>query len=454
MSEASSFPLSSRRPQEIIVHSKGGPVRVDELLGRASVLAASLPNRPYVLNLCGNRHDFLLGFCAAVIAGQCTLMPPNQQPGTLLRIVEDYEGCYVLGGNTVGTFDRFPIGERRVAKSLESAPPVPDDQLCAILFTSGSTGNPQPNRKSWRTLRAGTNTNARLLLGPNAETINLLATVPPQHMWGFESSILLPLFAGVAVSELSPVFPKDIYDALEALARPRALVSSPVHLTAFLDADVGRIDIDYVFTATAPMPTRTALGLEARHGAKVVDIFGSSESGMLAVRRPARDDIWTLADAFDLRGEGAHTYIVADHLEDSVRLRDRIEILGKGRFRWVGRDEDMINIAGKRGSLADINGRLNEIRGVEDSVIFLPEPDATRLAALVVAPSLQPSDILDQMRDRIDPVFLPRPVYMVASLPRQETSKLPRQAVIDLYVKIRKQRRTRKRDESDARQDD
>ncbi|HUF71511.1 MAG TPA: AMP-binding protein [Gammaproteobacteria bacterium] len=454
MSEASRFPLSSRCPQEIIVHAKGGPVRVGELLGRASSLAASLPSRPYVLNLCGNRHEFLLGFCAAVIAGQCTLMPPNQQPGTLLKIAGDYEGCYVLGGGAVGTLDHFPIAEPRVASRLESAPLVPDDQLCAILFTSGSTGDPQPNRKSWRTLRSGADTNARLLLGARAEAINLLATVPPQHMWGFESSILLPLFAGVAVSESSPVFPKDIYDALEALARPRALVSSPIHLTAFLDATVGRIDIDYIFTATAPMSTRTALGLEARHGARVVDIFGSSESGMLAVRQPAHDDIWTLADAFGLRVEGAHTYIVADHLEDDVRLSDRVEILGEGRFRWIGRDEDMINIAGKRGSLTDINGRLNEIRGVEDGVIFLPEPDATRLAALVVAPSLQPSDILDQMRDRIDPVFLPRPVYIVASLPRQETSKLPRQAVIDLYEEIRQQRRTTKCDESDTRQDD
>jgi len=440
MSKRRSRPLSRRKPDDIVAHARGKQVRVDELLGRASALAATLPDRPYVINLCSNRYEFLLGFCAAVMAGQCTLMPPNRQAATLQRVADGYAGCYVLGAGAVEELETIPIGALPEALRA-SAPLVPDDQLCAIVFTSGSTGESLPNHKFWRTLRVGADGSARLLRPYLARPLNVLATVPPQHMWGFETSILLPLFAGVAVSELTPLFPQDIFDALAALPRPRALISSPVHLSAFLDGEVGEIAIDYVFTATAPMPLVTAERLESRHGALVIDIFGSSESGIMAARRQTLDETWTLADAFELRVEGSKTWLSAEHLGDRVLLNDRVETLGNGRFRLFGRDQDMLNIAGKRGSLADLNQRLGTIPGVEDGVIFQPGADAKRLAALVVAPSLKASDILNALRDGVDPAFLPRPVYLVPALPRQETGKLPRRAVLDLFAAIRQQRR-------------
>jgi acyl-coenzyme A synthetase/AMP-(fatty) acid ligase len=97
----------------------------------------------------------------------------------------------------------------------------------------------------------------------------------------------------------------------------------------------------------------------------------------------------------------------------------------------------MINIAGKRGSMADLGRLLAAVPGVEDSVLFLPTPEAKRLAALVVAPGLKPSAILQALRDSVDPVFLPRPVLIVPSLPRQETGKLPQRAVLDLFMRLR-----------------
>jgi len=66
-------------------------------------------------------------------------------------------------------------------------------------------------------------------------------------------------------------------------------------------------------------------------------------------------------------------------------------------------------------------------------VFFVPderEPDAvTRLTAFVVAPTLTAGQVLEQLRARIDPAFLPRPLVKVDSLPRQITGKLPREAL-------------------------
>jgi acyl-coenzyme A synthetase/AMP-(fatty) acid ligase len=101
----------------------------------------------------------------------------------------------------------------------------------------------------------------------------------------------------------------------------------------------------------------------------------------------------------------------------------------------------MINIAGKRGSLADLNQRLARIPGVADGAIFLPSDDATRLAALVVGEGLQASAILAQLKATIDPVFLPRPIYMVEQLPRSASSKLPRKALLEMFASEREKRR-------------
>jgi len=445
--------LTTRPADNIIAQHNGTRIRVEKFLGHASALAARLPDRPYVINLCADRYEFLVGFCAAVIAGQCTLMPPNRQPQTMLSVSGDYDGAYVLGRDRVEGLEFFAL-DRMEDGGVTEVPLVADDQLCAILFTSGSTGESKPNRKLWRTLRIGTASNVGLLLDAGEETLNVVATVPAQHMWGFEMSILLPLFANVVVSGRTPFFPQDILEALQALPRPRALVSSPVHLGAFLEADAGSAEIDRIYTATAPMPVDTARSLEKRFAAQVVDVFGCSESGIIAARRLTVEKSWQLAEAFTLERIEDGTLILADHLDEQVPLNDRIELLGGQRFRWIGRDEDMINIAGKRGSLADLNQRLNALPDVHDGVIFVPHADAKRLAALVVAPSLQPSDILAGLREAVEPAFLPRPVYMVSTLPRQDTGKLARKAILELFAKLKRERQEANDEENEQASDD
>jgi acyl-coenzyme A synthetase/AMP-(fatty) acid ligase len=62
----------------------------------------------------------------------------------------------------------------------------------------------------------------------------------------------------------------------------------------------------------------------------------------------------------------------------------------------------------------------------------MPEQEdgaVTRLTAFVVAPGLTSETVMNALRQRIDPAFLPRPLCLVESLPRNETGKLPRQAL-------------------------
>ncbi len=96
----------------------------------------------------------------------------------------------------------------------------------------------------------------------------------------------------------------------------------------------------------------------------------------------------------------------------------------------------MINVAGKRESLANLTLKLQQLDGVDDAVVFMPpereNTTTTRPAALVVS-ELAVQTINARLAKLLDPVFVPRPIRKVRSLPRNETGKLTRQALHRLW---------------------
>lgn len=140
----------------------------------------------------------------------------------------------------------------------------------------------------------------------------------------------------------------------------------------------------------------------------------------------------------ELEQAGEQTWALGRHVEGRIPLGDLIELLPERRFLLHGRHGDLINIAGKRTSLAYLNHQICTLPGVRDGAFLLPETDdergTTRLTAFAVAPGLDARQLLDGLRQRLDPVFLPRPLILLESLPRNSTGKLPRQELLALLA--------------------
>jgi acyl-coenzyme A synthetase/AMP-(fatty) acid ligase len=279
----------------------------------------------------------------------------------------------------------------------------------------------------------------RLQVGPGHA---ILGTVPPQHMYGLESTVLLPLLAGAALTARRPYYPADIDAAIAALAPPRVMFTTPVHLRTWLDGGGGE-RLERIVSATAPLSASLARRAEERTGAEVLEIYGCTETGQVATRRTAREDEWHAYEGLRVWNEGAQAMVDGAHVERPTALMDVIEVRGAGdRFVLHGRSADMVNIAGKRNSLGYLDHQLVSIAGVDDGAFLLPdetEPDGvTRLMAFAVAPGLTSAQVMAGLRERVDPAFLPRPLVMVASLPRAATGKLPRAALLALAASARK----------------
>jgi acyl-coenzyme A synthetase/AMP-(fatty) acid ligase len=420
----------------------GRTLSVEDFLGEAHGLAEALPDRRFLVNLCADRYRFAVGLAAALLRRQASLLPSNATADLLRRLVVDYPGVYCLADEVLPppVIESFPYPQSLDRKRTHGpVPRIAEDQIAAIGFTSGSTGRPTPHSKSWRSLAGSGLAEFERLGLDRFRGMSLLATVPQQHMYGLESSVLMVMQGGLTMHSGRPFFPADICAELQALPRPRALVTTPVHLRVLLAEASDLPPADLLLCATAPLSPQLAGEAESRFAAPLHEIYGCTEAGQVATRRPAQTHEWRLLPGISLRQDERGTWVRGGHVENEVLLSDVIELRGDGAFELHGRTGDLVNIAGKRTSLAHLNFQLNSIEGVRDGAFVMPEEEdgtVMRLTAFVVAPGLASETIVAALRRRIDPVFLPRPLCLVDSLPRNETGKLPRAALDDLVARF------------------
>lgn len=423
-------------PAAPLLRQAGPTVSQAAFLGAVHALMQRLPASAHVINLCEDRGHFLHAFAAAVWRGQVSLLPQSRAPGAVREVADTYPGSYLLCD---APFE--DIGVPQLLFSLAGlaanpwaggVPQIPAAQAAAIAFTSGSTGGPQPHVKSWRNLYVTAGMCAERFLGAGARGVSIVATVPAQHMYGLETSVMLALAGNCAVHAGRPFFPQDVADALASVPAPRLLVTTPVHLKSLAAAKMEFPALVKIISATAPLSAELAQAAETRLRAPVHEIYGCTEAGSMCTRRTLDGERWQPYPGLRMHHHEGMTHVTGPHLDTAVATPDVIEAHEDGTITLMGRTGDMIKVAGKRASLVALTGKLLAIPGVEDGAVFLPDPGKpeSRPAALVVAPALTEAQVLAELSRAIDPVFLPRPLKRVAALPRNALGKLPRQALV------------------------
>jgi len=437
ISLSATIPLLGHRDDVVMAWRGGEPVHVSRFLSELAVVAEALPERRYLVNLCRDRYRFAVGLAAALLRGQVSLLPPAHTPELLRTLKGAYDGLYALAdgptdGDVLQVIDYPTL--RAAGRPLEP-PAFAASSVAAIAFTSGSTGEPTPHAKSWGGLVLGAIGQAQRLELTSGDPLTLVGTVPAQHMYGLESTVLLALGNGLALHAGRPFYPADIRAALEQTPEERVLVTTPVHLRALLADRTALPRLKLILSATAPLATDVAAEAEERYSAPLHEVYGFTEAGMVAMRRTKQGPHWRALPGVRLWRDRHGVRVGGGHVPAEVSATDVIELVEADTFLLHGRSADLVNIAGKRSSLAYLNQQLAAVEGVEDGVFLLPDgPDdgVTRLTAFVVAPTLTREALLAALRARIDPAFLPRPVHFVAELPRNATGKLPRDALMAL----------------------
>jgi len=438
------LPLTARPPTDVLCWQRGRPVTVGRFLAEVSALAGRLPDRACAINLCTDRYRALLGFAAALSRGQITLLSADRAPQRLRALAARYPDAHVIADGPVDT--ALPVLRPGVAatpagEQAPTAPAIPAGRIAAIAFTSGSTGEPTAHPKPWGALVSGAEAAAERfgLRAADSPPAAVVATVPPQHMYGFETTLMLPLHSAAAQVAGETFYPSDVAEALASVPERRVLVTTPLQLRALLAAGTAALPppppLAAVISATAPLSPALAEAVERAWNTQVLEIYGATEAGSMASRRTVAEPDWLPYRTVALRPGGVTVaglgpVPLADALEPTA------DPLRASRFRLLGRESDVVKLGGRRASLAELNRLLLAVEGVEDGVFLAPDDlesnPAARLSAFVVAPNRTAEDILAALRGRVEAIFLPRPVVLVSALPRDGLGKLPRRALLEL----------------------
>jgi acyl-CoA synthetase (AMP-forming)/AMP-acid ligase II len=433
---------------------QGQAIAAGQFIAEAQALAANLPEGGLPINLCQDRYLFALALAAALLRGQLSLLPPNALPETLRNVPGTAGAAYALVDDSQldlhglpALFVQRPLG----VPAAHEVPLISTEQAAVCLLTSGSTGAPQPHAKHWGPLvaniRAEAERLAQMLGQPPLAGLTLVATVPAQHSYGLESSVLLAMLGGAAFEGGRPFYPADIAAALAAVPAPRGLVTTPFHLKTLLLAGVELPATALVLSATAPLSPQLAAQAEAAVQGQLIEIYGCTEAGQVASRRTTAGDTWTtlgeLRIASQAGEEGEQFIVSGGHVTEPTPLADVLVLHSAQQFRLLGRANDLIHVGGKRSSLAHLNFHLNRIEGVEDGAFWLPDEVAegiVRTVAFVVAPTLSARQITAALREHLESAFVPRRVVHVDALPRVATGKLTvatlRQFALETLAKL------------------
>ena len=232
------------------------PSRAGEFEAAAHALAARLPRKPYVVNLCEDRYAFTVAFAAALIAGQTTLLPPSRAPQAVRDSCEGRDCLYVDGC-------------RRVQPGTTSAP---ETHSRSIRPTSPRSSSPRaapagrcrtrkPGARWWRARARSPRASARS--GSDRRHGAAAAHVRPRSD-GDAAVAERPGDALAAGRCCRPTSARRWRDA----AAPRWLMTSPLHLRACVAARQPLPGLAGVLSSTMPLDVaarrRTPSGCGAR----------------------------------------------------------------------------------------------------------------------------------------------------------------------------------------------
>jgi acyl-coenzyme A synthetase/AMP-(fatty) acid ligase len=424
----------------------------------AIALANRLDEGETICNLCNSRVGFLVTWLAALRRGCLQLLPPSGGSADLTVILQACSRpVIVVDGEPLlrpewASYARCLVNVPEAALGFtpgETLSWQPDwDAPIARLYTSGSTGVPEPQiRTLGQLVRGAQHVAGRLQMefeGAQMPVSGIVCSVPPQHMFGLELSVMFPLVHGVPVLESRPLLPADVVSAFEQMGEGTAWITTPLHLQALVRSGSKVPNCKLAVSSTMALDAATAQHSEALIDAPVFEIYGSTETGAIAMRRTARYTSWQpLAEVRIEAGvPGAGTKVWGSHFPSPQTLNDQIETDEQGRFELLGRHGDMVKIGGRRASLAGLNLLLSGLPGLEDGAFYLPAQagSAGRLVLIHTGAALDPVLTEQWLRARMDAVFLPRTIIRTSSLGRTDTGKLSKVVLDSIYAAWRVKR--------------
>lgn len=364
------------------------------------------------------------------------------------------------------------LGQRASsAEPLSSVCDVASSDVAALLYTSGTTGQP----KGACITHGNLSESARALaavwrLQPSDRLVHVL---PLYHAHGLLTSINSVLVAGGSILFL-PEF--DAAETLKVLPLATIMMGVPTHYSRLLKENgIGSAcqALKLAISGSAPLSPELADRFFALTGRRLIERYGATETAIVTAIPPgtngrtgfvgwalpgveirvARDD-GTLADRDALgvlQTRGHNVFAGYWHRPDAdaqaftadgwFDTGDIAEIDLSGCVRLLGRSKDLIISGGLNVYPKEVEDALDAlIDGGEAAVIGVPHPDfGEAVVALVEGSSgadLDEGELARALRRTLAPYKIPKRIITVASIPRNRMGKVLKSELRENYREL------------------
>lgn len=377
------------------------------------------------------RYAFSVALLASWIAGRAAILPPDQHRNTVQKI----RSQHTIG---VECDDGYCAHDTRTS-SVEThgswAIELNNHRPAVLLYTSGSTGAPIAVTKTVGNLLSEARCIHDTFDWPPGPVVG---TVPPQHLYGLTFTILLPWISGAAWVDDMPLFPQDISNLI-LQTRAGSLVSVPAHYQALLENPLEMVPA-LCLSAAAPLMLETAAQWQQQNGQPLLEIYGSTETGVIGFRQQQRDPYWQTFAPVHISTSSkllaVDSPFVSPKWTSGFQTADQAKLIAKGKFKLSGRSDSIVKIAGKRVSLPQVEQAIAECQGItEASVIAVSVKGVVRdkavwaVAAAAHPEALSASQLRSELRYKLDNISIPKRFVFVDKLPRNANGKIRRQSV-------------------------
>lgn len=371
-----------------------------------------------------------------------------------------------------GTRHVFTLGEDRTGSLLERAAHCGDkhtpaargeDDLAAILYTSGTTGRSKGAMLTHGNLLS----NARVLkqYWGWQEGDVLIHALPIFHVHGLFVAIHGALLNGSRMIWLSRFEPRTVIANL-----PRATVFMGVptlYVRMLAEPSLTREaarNMRLFISGSAPLLIETFTEWQQRTGHTILERYGMSETVMLTSNPYRSEDGERRGGTVGFPLPGVQVRVRGDKGEDMhagevggievkgpnvfkgywrmpektkeeftpdgwFKTGDVGKIDARGYVTIVGRSKDLIISGGYNVYPAEIEGYINEMPGVaESAVIGVPHPDFGEVGVAVVTPkggtALDGERIIATLKSQLANFKIPKRCFVVDELPRNTMGKV------------------------------
>lgn len=394
------------------------------LLNQARQLATQLPANSTLAAYSQNAEHIRLALATASLR-KCRLILPSSNATQMIQAIDNTCDYWLTDEPLNTTKPQLLLTEHTPSSTeLSEAHDIP-----IILTTSGSTGNPKRLELTLSALCGECAGFAYLLNTPSL----MKATVSLQHRYGLAVHVLFPFLYGWESQAQSCELPDLL---LSGEKQAVFWVSSPAFLQRLAEHPelaTWKNHVKGIFSAGGKLSDHLRQQLEQQLNTSITDIYGSSETGIIASKRNRPFFQWL--NSLEIKQQGVETTVILPWQDTPITLGDRLKAETAREFTILGRLDSIIKIADKRIDLDDLNHLLQSDTRIADSHLSL-HPETGRLFAWLALNDTGIEQLREHGRQTLRQalsqhiathyprIAIPRHWLFTSQLPRNSQSKI------------------------------